>query len=362
MTIYSRIGEWNDTTGRPGKRPVRVLIVDDSLVMRSFLERLLGEHPEIEVAGTLSSTTRAFDFLNREPVDIVLLDHEMPGQNGLEALPRMIEAARGAHVVMLSSHCQQGSKIAVAALSMGASDALAKPSRTHPVPAFSKTLIDLFLRLGAARGQPPASRGRYSLRPFPQDFRLGCIGIGASTGGIHTLGTLFSGLREKPNAPILITQHLPEAFIPYYARQVARMTDLPVTVARAGQVIEPGHVYIAPGDASLSCRRDGSVPRVALIEERDPVTRSRPSVNLMFAGIADCFGAGALGIVLTGIGRDGTAGAAKIAEAGGALIAQDAQSSIIWGMPGSVTRAGLASANLPPQDMAGYIHRQTGRG
>lgn len=357
MTKLSRIGEWKDD---PGKKPVRILIIDDSAVMRSFLERQLEGRSGIRVAGALASTTQAFDFLARERVDIVLLDHEMPREKGLEALPRMIEAAKGAHVVMLSSHCQQGSKIAVSALSMGAAEALPKPSGTRTIIPFIESLTELFLRLGATHGRLSSKRNGFPLRPFPEGFRLGCIGVGASTGGIHTLGRLFSGLRRRPGVPILITQHLPGAFIPYYARQVARMTDLPVTVARSGQRIEPDHVYIAPGDSSLSCRSEGDVPRISLLDQRDPITSACPSVNMMFAGIADCFGAGALGIVLTGMGRDGTAGASRIVEAGGAVIAQDSESSIVWGMPGSVTRAGLACANLDPEKMADYVFGQLG--
>lgn len=363
MSVLPHINIWGDGGGRPAAstRPVRVLIVDDSAVMRSFLERLFEGCADIHVIRTLSTATLAFDFLARERVDIVLLDHEMPGPKGLEVLPRMIEAALGAHVVMLSSHCQRGSKVAVAALSMGASEALPKPSLTYPVSAFADTLIERFRRLAAVQSRPVGRRDRYPRRAFPDGFRLECIGIGASTGGIHTLGMLLSGLRERPGAPILITQHLPEAFIPYYAQQVARMTDLPVSVAMSGQPIEPDHVYIAPGDRSLSCRRDGDVARVMLIDERDPVTNSRPSVNAMFEGIADCFGAGAFGVVLTGIGRDGTTGAGRIVEAGGAVIAQDEESSIVWGMPGSVTRAGLVCATLHPDKMGDFVHRWTGR-
>jgi two-component system chemotaxis response regulator CheB len=153
-----------------------------------------------------------------------------------------------------------------------------------------------------------------------------------------------------------VTQHLPESFIPYYAQQVSRMCSLPVTVAREGDIFEPDRIYIAPGGASLSCRSDGDVVKAVLDSTRDPLTLARPSVNAMFSALAASYGGGVLGVVFTGIGRDGTAGARKIVENGGVVIAQDRDSSVVWGMPGSVTRAGFTSANLRPGDMYRYIH------
>ncbi len=363
MSRMSPVQRWSEAKDRAvAGQAVRILIVDDSAVMRSFLARLFEACPDIEVIDMLPTAAQAFDFLARERVDIILLDHEMPEQKGLDALPRMLEAAHGAHVVMLSSHCQRGSRIAVSALSMGASDALPKPSRTQPVSAFADTLVERFRRLAAARYRLSGGAARLPNRAFPSDFHLGCVGIGASTGGIHTLGMVLAGLGGiRLGAPILITQHLPEAFIPYYAQQVGRMTDLPVSIAAPDQPIEPDHVYIAPGERSLSCRREGGIARVMLVDGHDPATGARPSVNAMFSGIADTFGAESLGIVLTGIGRDGTAGAARIVEAGGAVLAQDEASSIVWGMPGSVTRAGLVCANLHPEKMADHIHQRIGR-
>jgi len=339
---------------------VRILIVDDSAVMRAILERMLQGHSAIQIVGKVATAAQAFEVLKKEQVDIVLLDHEMPGKKGLEALPEMIALARGAHVVMLSSFCAQGSELAVQALLLGASDVIQKPTWEQATPEFAEALIGRFLRMGLVRHRQDGAPLPVRLRSFPSDFHLGCIGIGASTGGIHALTALLGPPRRKPGVPILITQHLPDAFIPYYARQVAGMTRLPVLVARQDALIEPDHVYIAPGDRSLSCRLSGGEVRVHLVEERDPFAGTRPSVNTMFAGLADCYGAGAFGAVLTGIGRDGTTGARRIVEAGGAVIAQDEDSSTVWGMPGSVTRAGLVCATLPPEQMAAYLYRHVG--
>lgn len=343
---------------RTGGTSFKVLMVDDSIVMRSIVERILDTCQDVDLVGKVATTADAFAFLNSHQVDIVLLDHEMPSQKGLDALPDMITAAKGAHVVMLSSHCKRGSKVAVSALSMGASDAIEKPVRGEAGAAFGDDLLFRLRRLARSRGSGKNHLGHSTFRAFPSGFSLSCIGIGASTGGIHTLGELLAGLTEKPGVPILITQHLPETFIPYYAQQVGRMTNLPVCVVHAGQLLEADRIYIASGNSSLSCRRDGGQVRVVLSPDRDPITNARPSVNHMFSAIAECFGEGALGIVLTGIGRDGTAGARRIVESGGVVIAQDRESSVVWGMPGSVTRAGLACANLRPSDMFAYLREQ----
>lgn len=334
---------------------IRVLMVDDSVVVRSVVQRILEDQADIELVCTAGHLNDAYAYLADQAVDIVLLDHEMPGQKGLDALPEMLKSTRDGHVIMLSSHCQRGSKIAVAALSLGASDAIAKPASGEAGAGFASQLLSRIRRLAAARRYRLSENAPIALRPLPENFRATCIGIGASTGGIHALADLLGALEGRPDVPILVTQHLPAQFMAHYARQVARMTNLPVSVARDGDDLLPAHVTIAPGDASLSCRRDGERIRIALTDAHDPHSMARPSVNLMFDGMARSFGAGALGIVLTGIGRDGTAGGQEIVRQGGAILAQDRASSTIWGMPSSVAREGLASDMLPPTEMGRYL-------
>ncbi len=344
------------------RAPVRVLMVDDSALSRSIIGRIIDEAGDVALVSRVCSPDEAFAFLAEQRVDIILLDHEMPGKKGLDALPALLDAAHDAHVIMLSSHCQRGSQTAVTALSMGASDALAKPSAAQSGNDFAEQLLCRIRRLAGARGLRVADAGPVALLPIPADFSAQCIGIGASTGGIHALAELLAQVSSRPNVPVLITQHLPAAFMPHYARQVERMTDLPVSIARDGEVLRPDHVYIAPGEASLSCMREDKVVRARLIAERDFVSSALPSVNPMFAGLAQSYGAGALGIILTGIGRDGTAGASALVKAGGAVIAQDEASSTVWGMPGSVARAGLASACLAPAEMPRYLRAHCGVG
>lgn len=341
------------------KAPVRVLIVDDSALTRSIIGRIFEETPDIALVYRAGSPDEAYGFLAVQRVDIILLDHEMPGKNGLDALPDILAAAHDAHVIMLSSHCQRGSKTAVAALSIGASDALAKPASGEGGAEFAEQLLSRIRRLASARSGN-ADAGPTAFRPLPSGFNAECIGIGASTGGIHAMAALLSAGPLKPDAPILITQRLPASFMPHYAKQVSRMCNLPVGIAREGEVLRRDQVYVAPGEASLSCVRDGAKVRARLIAERDMLTSARPSVNPMFAGMAQCYGAGALGIILTGIGRDGTAGASTLVKAGGAVIAQDEASSTVWGMPGSVVRQGLASASLAPADMPHFLRTHCG--
>lgn len=344
--------------------PVRVLMVDDSAVTRAAIEHIFADCSDMQLIGKVPTVSEAFPFLARHDVDIVLLDHEMPSQNGLDALPSILKAAKSAHVVMLSSHCRRGSRTAVAAMSLGASDAIAKPSTDQTMREFADTLIKRLRRLAFSKRRVAAAAATEIIRyrQAPLDFRMRCIAVGASTGGINSLAEFLGGFRCKPGVPVLVTQHLPESFIPYYAQQVSRMCSLPVAVARDGDAFEPDRIYIAPGDASLSCRSDGDAVKAVLDDARDPTTLARPSVNTMFSALAASYGSGVLGVVFTGIGRDGTAGARRIVESGGVVIAQDRDSSVVWGMPGSVTRAGLVCANLRPEVMSGYIHDRWGAG
>lgn len=356
MSRHSPLAHW----GSVDRAPIKLLIVDDSVVMRSIIERMFETSADIEVVSKVATTTRAFEYLGKQQVDVILLDHEMPGQKGLEALPDMIAAAHGAHIVMLSSHAKSGSRTAVRAMALGATDAIEKPTSGDSIAAFSDDLVNRIRSLKRARQHagPPADTRRF--RPYPTGLTPSCIGIGASTGGIHALGELLAGGSCRFGAPVLITQHLPESFTPYYAQQVERMIAMPVHVAHEGDRLLPDHIYIAPGDASLTCVRRGNDVRITLNPDRDPLTLARPSVNVMFDAIAQCYGAGAVGLILTGMGRDGTSGAEQIVASGGAILAQDEDSSVVWGMPGSATRAGLASVNLPPARMFDFIRQQAG--
>jgi two-component system chemotaxis response regulator CheB len=343
------------TVSREG--PLRLLIVDDSVVVRTVLERIIVAHPAFGLPYKTSNAARALEVLATERFDLILLDVEMPGESGLAALPAILAAGRGAKVIILSGRCEEGSAAAVEALAMGASDIMAKPGSGSFDEQFSRALLERIARIvgrGAVAAEPAQPT---RLRASSSHARLGCLGIGASTGGIHALGQLFGGLSGPLDIPVLLTQHLPPSFMPFFAMQLARMTHLSVKLAEQGEALRPGQVYIAPGEANLTCRRSLSGQAfVHLSTERAPLG-SLPAVDPMFASIAECFGPASGAIVLTGMGRDGTQGARRIVEEGGWVIVQDKDSSVVWGMPGSVARAGLASQVLPPDAMMARVVR-----
>lgn len=338
------------------KGPVRVLVVDDSVVVRTVIDRILSAEPGFVVAHKTNMAEHALSYLKAEPVDLILLDIELPGQSGLAALPAMLVQQPGAKVVILSGHCEEGSAPAMEALALGASDIVAKPGSGSFGQQFPQALIERLTRLFDPVRDPILSPARVA-RPAaePGNAPVACIGIGASTGGIHALGQLFAGLTAAPGVPVLVTQHLPLSFTPYFAQQLGRMTALPVRVAEQGDVLLPDTVYVAPGDASLLCRR-GLQGRVCIMLDpnKTPIG-NLPGVDPMFASMADVYGGGAVGIVLTGMGRDGTAGARRIVAAGGWIVAQDQDSSVVWGMPGSVAEAGLSCALMEPGSIMPFI-------
>lgn len=341
--------------------PVRVLIVDDSIVARAVMRRIVESDPRYAVAGALPGAAAALAFLADHAVDIVLLDVEMPGTNGLSALPAIIAAARGAPVMIVSTLCDAGAQASVHALSLGAADTLVKPGSGAPAGQFEAVLIERLERLvqdhSAETARPGAALPQASSRRVPP--RL--IAIGASTGGIHALSRMLRELDDACAAPILVTQHLPASFMPYFADQLAQITGRPCHVAEDRMRIRTGHIYVAPGDAHLLCTSttDGHSIR---LDRGLAVSGCLPSADPMFESVGAAFGVGALAIVLSGMGRDGAAGAQRLVSAGGGLIAQDRESSVVWGMPGAVVNAGLAEATLPPEAIGRLVrHRCGGR-
>ena len=214
---------------------MRVLIVDDSVVARTVLERIISADPGYQVVHKTNTAHGALSFLETAQVDLILLDVEMPGQSGLAALPAILAIGGDARVVILSGNCDEGSAAAVEALAQGASDIMSKPVSGSFGDKFSRALL---ARLARIAGRETASTGiemPVRLRPAGHTQPLGCLGIGASTGGIHALGQLLANMRQPLGVPILLTQHLPPSFIPYFAVQLERMTDLPVKIGEIGR-------------------------------------------------------------------------------------------------------------------------------
>lgn len=338
-------------------RSIRVMVVDDSLIVRAAFSRLVDQEPDLEVAAAVSTAEDALALLATERVDVILLDLEMPGIGGLGALPQMIERAREAKIMVVSSLTADGAEQTVEALALGAADTLQKP-----MGGFDQAYKEKLLGKVRALGRRPLRRavpaaGAAPAMPVlrsPSREAAEIVAIGASTGGIHSIGQLFGALPERLGVPILITQHLPASFIPAFAHQLHEISGRRTVPAEEGMPLMPDTILIAPGDAHLTLAERPSGQVVKL--DRTPAPSGcMPSVDPMFASVAEHFGGAALGIVLTGMGRDGSDGAQEIALAGGTILVQNEATSAVWGMPGAVARAGLASAILHPRDIAGRI-------
>ena len=336
-------------------RPIRVLIVDDSIVARAVLGHVISADEDFEVVGQAADADGALRALATLSVDIVTLDVEMPGTDGLTALPDIIRLGRGARVLLVSSIAEDGAAAAVKALSLGAADTLPKPGTGRPHGGFAQALISKMRAIGHARGgayaaptDPRADGMR--LRRAPSGA-IRCVAIGASTGGLHALGRMFEALPDPIGVPILVTQHLPAVFMPFFARQLAQVTGREVAVAADGAELVPDRVLVAPGDGHLRLGGAAGAERVR-IDRSGPVGGCLPAVDPMFASVAERFGPAGCGVVLTGMGRDGLAGSARLAEAGAAVFVQDPASAVVWGMPGSVAEAGHACAVLEPAAIA----------
>ncbi|MFB0612712.1 chemotaxis-specific protein-glutamate methyltransferase CheB [Aurantiacibacter poecillastricola] len=342
---------------------VRVLVVDDSATIRGVFSHLVNGAEGLELAGAFANAEDALSFLMEERVGVILLDLEMPGMTGFEALPRMIERAREAKIMIVSSLTADGAEQTVRALEMGAADTLQKPQSGGFNEQYRENLLTRIRALGkrplrrsdAPGAEAPASTAIPApvLRTASRE-RARVVAIGASTGGIHAIGQCLAMLPASLRVPILVTQHLPESFIPAFAQKLAEVCDRKACVAREGLMLAPDTIYVAPGDAHLTVIREGNEMRIRL-DQSAAANSCMPAIDPMFSSVAKAYGPAALGIVLTGMGRDGTAGAADIVAASGSVLVQNEATSAVWGMPGSVARAGYAAAILHPRDLGRRI-------
>ncbi len=342
-------------TGRGQNRPISVLIIDDSAVARAALSRMVEGGGGLSLAGAVEGAAKAIAWLRANRVDVILLDLEMPGWNGLAALPELLTQGRGAKILVVSSTARAGAEATMRALAAGAADTLAKPAVGQLNQSFQTILVDRIERLGRA-SLDANDMGRLVLRPEPAS-PIALLGIGASTGGLSALAAFFAELPLSFSAPIVVTQHLPPAFMPYFADQLAAMAGRFTRVAEEGSIIEPGEIAVAPGTRHLLVARRGT-RFVAELSDAPTPTRCCPSVDPMLESMADTVGADAAAVILTGMGRDGTIGSARLVAAGGSVLVQDRASSAVWGMPGSVANAGLASVAATPARLAAHIARR----
>lgn len=340
-----------------GEAPARVAVCDDSAIIRGLLVRALEADPAIEVVGTAANGRELLALQRRTAPDVVVLDVEMPVMDGLAALPALIAADPAVQVVMASTLTTRGGEVTLKALRLGAADYVAKPSAAEgraAGEAFRRSLIEKVRALGRVaqrRRAAPAvpARPRATAVPAPAAMPAAApalLAIGASTGGPQALFRLIADLGRDFALPVLITQHMPPAFTPILADHISRLGALPCAEAKDGERIRPGRAYLAPGDRHLLVTGDRAAPTVAL--SAGPAENfCRPAVDPMLRSAAAVLGGGVLAVILTGMGHDGLAGARAVVAAGGAVIAQDEASSVVWGMPGAVVQAGLAAAVAP---------------
>lgn len=338
---------------------IRVLIVDDSIVARTIFTRMLESRPQFRIVAAVPDAVQALRIIASERVDVVLLDLEMPGMGGLELLPQIIAQSAGARVLIVSSAAADGAAATLEALALGAADTLQKPGPANFLGRFADTLAERLVRIA---GERPQARPRHEhlLAPLAQPAEaITCIAIGASTGGLHALNEMLPLLGASFTAPILITQHLPAGFMPYFARQTATMAGRATSVARDGDTLEPGRIWVAPGEGHLRLVREGNAVRIRIDGAPAP-SGCMPSVDPMFQTLAEVYGKGGVAVVLSGMGRDGTIGARALAAVGAEILVQDPETSVVWGMPGSIAEARLASAVLAPAQIAGRILDRAG--
>ena len=352
---------------------VSVMIVDDSLTVRTIFRRMVEGDPSMVIAGTASSGERAISQIKKEPADVVLLDLEMPGMGGLKALPAILEASPGAQVLVVSSLTQDGAEATLAALANGAADTLQKPRPGGFNEDYRRQLLGKIRALGRSPAKSnedeeeatPRKTGHDGKSPawvstqsssFPSPKQSAflkqpeVIAIGASTGGIHALNLMLRELSPQCTLPILITQHLPSNFIPVFARQIGVVSGRPTHIAEDGTEIKPGEIAIATGHGHMCVRRISD--RLVVRTSADPAPSGcLPSVDPMLSSLANSCEGRVLAIILSGMGRDGFEGASDIVEAGGTIWAQDADTCAVWGMPGAVAKAGLTSLVATPQDL-----------
>ena len=352
---------------------IRVMIVDDSLTVRTIFKRMVESDPALVIVGTASSAERAIAQLAAEPADVVLLDLEMPGIGGLGALPAILATPGSPQVLVVSALTMDGAEHTLSALHMGAADTLLKPRPGGFTEDYRSQLLGKIRALGSRHpetggetghengGTPAAAPEPSFVRPglARRSWRPEAIAIGASTGGIHALGLMLRQLPGDFDLPILITQHLPASFIPVFARQIEAACGRPAEIAADGMALTPGRIVIAPGHGHIVVRRT-STGLVTRISSEPAASGCLPSVDPMLASLAEACEGRALGVILSGMGRDGTLGARTLVDAGGTIYAQDADTSAVWGMPGAVARAGLASMIASPEQLGDAVAAQTG--
>lgn len=344
------------------QHPIRVLIVDDSTVMRAVIGKALNKiSPNITVVGYAENGGSALKALDVCDPDIVILDVEMPGMDGMTALPLILKKKPRARIIICSSFTEQGAEVSVKALSLGAAECVLKPVNSKDAKAaedFENALKRAVLVFGDGAAAPRESVTAPIVPRNVADFsgfRPAIVAIGSSTGGPRALLALFKELGPLP-VPVLITQHIQERFTPVLARHIERETGISCDVAEEGAVLQPSRAYLAPGGRHMQIKRSASAVTIHL-DNGPPENFCKPSVDVMLRSAVEACGGGVLAVILTGMGSDGLKGCRQVAAAGGRILVQDQASSVVWGMPGAVANADMGSIIAPLSNIAATIRK-----
>ncbi len=347
---------------------IRVLIVDDSVVIRRVLREVLSSDKEIEIAGVAANGQIALAMMEQVNPDLITLDIEMPVMDGLETLRQLRVRAPAIPVIMFSTLTQRGALATLDALALGARDYVTKPEGNSIASSLERIRADLLPKVkalcgirvtnaGAAKGESHRVAMPRLARRAPLNPVIDVVAIGTSTGGPNALARVIPCISAGFPVPVVVVQHMPPTFTRFLAQRLAVSSQIPVEECHGDEFLEPGCVWIAPGDYHMVIRRQGA--RIRLATHQGPAENScRPSVDVLFRSVADVYGSGVLAIVMTGMGQDGLRGAEKIHDVGGQILVQDEESSVVWGMPGFIAQAGLADAVLPLEQIGPHFVRK----
>jgi two-component system chemotaxis response regulator CheB len=345
---------------------IRVLVVDDAVVVRRIVTDVLSADPDIEVVGAAANGRVALEKLPQLAPDLITLDLEMPEMDGLETLVELRKTHPRLPVIMFSTLTERGATSTLDALACGASDYVTKPANVGSVTlAQERIREELIPKIRALCGRVTrpavvAAPTRAVARPgLP--VRVDVLAIGVSTGGPNALAEVIPALPEEFPVPIVIVQHMPPVFTKFLADRLSASSRLTVREGEEGGALTPGTVWVAPGNHHMTLCPDGTQVRLALNQEAAE-NSCRPAVDPLFRSVARLYGNRALALVLTGMGQDGLRGAEEIHRAGGQVLVQDEASSVVWGMPGAVAAAGLADLVLPLDRLAGELMQRTAVG
>lgn len=366
------------------QEPLRVMLVDDSVVIRGMISRWLNAEPDMVVAASLRTGLEAVNQVERINPDIAVLDIEMPELDGISALPQLLAKKRNLIVIMASTLTRRNAEISFKALSLGASDYIPKPESTRESSAaetFRHDLVQKIRHLGAKARRSSSFTHAHPHAVVPDRARDGALRapaavatapivrrnfstqnprvllIGSSTGGPQALMSVVAEIGPVIDRfPVLITQHMPPTFTTILGEHLARASHRPAREAIDGEAVKPGHIYLAPGGRHMRVARHGT-ETVIVLDDGAPINFCKPAVDPLFTSAIDVWQGGILALVLTGMGSDGMRGGKDIVTAGGSVIAQDEATSVVWGMPGAAAHAGICSAVLPLNQIAPKLVR-----